>query len=110
MYSSFSSRLSWDRSTWSNDSSCQTGSHEPESLLIDAPSRRSLEKLQNGRQSARPSLLILQRRKQKMHVVWHHHRCVQLIAFPVVMEAVLEHDVPNCQRKRVPIALAKSYE
>lgn len=43
-------------------------------------------------------------------MIGHYHRSVELKAFPVIVQTVLEHGVPGFRRKRLSIALAKCYE
>lgn len=43
-------------------------------------------------------------------MIRHYNRSVQLEAFPVIMQTVLEHDVLGFRRKRISIAFAECYE
>jgi len=109
MYSSFPAKLSCDRSTWSNDSSRQTGPQEPESLLT-LRGRSSLECFEDGWHAARPALFVTQRRQEQMHVLGHHHSSVKLVAFPAIVQAVLKHGMAGLRCERIASVLAKRNE
>ena len=45
-----------------------------------------------------------------MHMIGHNHSSVKLVAFPVIMQAVPEHNIPGLRREWVTIAFAECDE
>jgi len=73
--------------------------------FIDTSGRGAFELLENYCKRVRPAFFISQRQQQEMHVVGHHDDCMEVVAFAIVMEAVLEDGVTGLWSKGMRLPL-----
>ena len=77
---------------------------------IYAPSRGSLDQLQNALQLVWPTLGISQWGKQKMHMLWHDHSGMESKSRSIAVQAVLKNHIASFGRQRIPIELSKCHK
>jgi hypothetical protein len=78
--------------------------------FIYAPSRNSLEQLQDYRQRIRPALQVAKRSQQQVHMIGHHNHRVEIVSLPVVVLAMLKNKIARACRKRLADQLSKCHK
>ncbi len=108
MYSSFSSRLSRERKTWSNDSSCQTGPEIPRRLFT----LRAEAPLINLRIAGRPCGQPVSSGSgvSRRYVVGHNDGGVELEASSVASQAALQYRITSLVGEWLSVVFAEGHE